>query len=117
MHRVVGLEEQNLLLTTTIAGSYSIPTMIKLTLLLKEDLWACNVPIDIPLQESLNFHSIFVCPISKEVSDPENPPVLLKCGHLVSNRTAAQLLASRSRFKCPTCPVEVTADDIKPIII
>lgn len=91
--------------------------MIKLTLILKEDLWECSIPIDVPLHEDLNFHSIFVCPVSREISTPDNPPALLPCGHLVAQQTVTNLLATRNRFKCPTCPTDVSRDSIKNLII
>ena len=41
-------------------------------------------PLDIEIGKDFKFHSIFVCPISREISTPENYPMLLKCGHVIS---------------------------------
>lgn len=38
-----------------------------------------EVPIDLDLGSEFKFHSIFVCPVSKEIATNENPPMLLKC--------------------------------------
>lgn len=43
-----------------------------------------ELPYEIKMPNSLKFHSIFVCPVLKEISTIENPPMLLTCGHVVS---------------------------------
>jgi len=37
-----------------------------------------DLPIDVNLPSSYKFHSIFICPVSKEIADNQNPPMLLK---------------------------------------
>lgn len=41
-------------------------------------------PIEIELGREHQYHSIFVCPISREIVHPNNPPIMLPCGHVIS---------------------------------
>lgn len=41
-------------------------------------------PIPIDLGRDFQFHSVFVCPVTKEISTEDNPPMLLKCNHVIS---------------------------------
>ena len=68
------------------------------------------LPVDVDLPNWAVFHSIFVCPISKEVATPSNPPMMLPCGHALCLSSVAKLArGSRSvRFKCPYCPAEAS---------
>ncbi len=50
----------------------------------KEIISQQELPFEIHLPNELKFHSIFICPVTKEISTPENPPMLLNCGHAVS---------------------------------
>lgn len=54
------------------------------------------------------YHSLFVCPVSKEPCTPENPPMLLLCGHIISHGSLVKLpvRSHTHRFKCPYCPME-----------
>eukprot|EP00762_Andalucia_godoyi_P003330 ANDGO_06527.mRNA.1 LisH domain-containing protein C29A3.03c len=74
------------------------------------NIWAAHeLPGEVNLPDSLRFHTLFVCPISKEVASEENPPTLLMCGHAICRKTAERLARSpTSKFKCPICPVEST---------
>ncbi|KAF0686323.1 Aste57867_21862 [Aphanomyces stellatus] len=58
---------------------------------------------------------IFVCPISRDVSTDENPPMALKCGHVICNNCVERLTLHSSRFKCPTCPMEQTAQSTQRV--
>ncbi len=73
---------------------------------------ALDTALDVP--DRFTHHSIIICPVTKEPTSPANPPVRLKCGHVIS-RGAAQSLASSSRgrvFKCPTCPMQLKIDEV-----
>jgi len=64
------------------------------------------LPVDIPLDTDLIFHSIFICPVSRV---EERKGLLLKCGHIIG-LSACTTLSTRggrsypSEFKCPICP-------------
>lgn len=47
--------------------------------------------VEIPLPLSYRFHSIFSCPVSKEQSTPQNPPMLLPCGHVIARESLVRL--------------------------
>ncbi|KAJ6244282.1 hypothetical protein M0813_21547 [Anaeramoeba flamelloides] len=65
-----------------------------------------ELPMEIPVANNFKFHSSFICPVSKERSTQKNPPVLLKCGHVISKSSMKTLLENgKTKFKCPYCPV------------
>ena len=62
-----------------------------------------KLPVDLDLGSSFAFHSTFTCPISKELATPENPPVMLQCGHVLALGSVTKL-ARGSRTSCVKCP-------------
>lgn len=50
-----------------------------------------DIPIDIEIGREYKYHSFFVCPVSREVTKPDNPPMLLKCGHVISKLSADKM--------------------------
>ena len=55
------------------------------------------VQIEIDLGPECRFHSMFACPILRQQSTGNNPPVRLVCGHVIS-RDALQKLTSGSKW-------------------
>lgn len=43
-----------------------------------------EIPIEVDLGPDFKFHDIFFCPVSKEISQKDNNPMLLVCGHVMS---------------------------------
>ena len=43
-----------------------------------------ELPVATDLGKDHQYHSIFVCPVTKEISTIDNPPMLLNCGHVIS---------------------------------
>lgn len=62
------------------------------------------------------FHSVFACPVSREQSSTDNPPMLLPCGHVLAKQSLQKIAKSPVRaFKCPYCPVEATMNSCRAI--
>lgn len=97
---------------------YKITNTDFLPLLVSQGIHACKYlmqseNIHIPLLK--NFHSLFVCPVIKEVSIDN--PILLECNHVISSRAANVLSKSGAInvFKCPYCPVMSFYNSIKKL--
>jgi E3 ubiquitin-protein transferase RMND5 len=46
----------------------------------KED----EIPIAFDYSKENQYHSIFICPVTKEIITEDNPAMMLKCGHVIS---------------------------------
>ena len=49
------------------------------------------VKIEIPLPPENRYHSVFACPVSKDQSTEQNPPMMMNCGHVVSKDSLQKL--------------------------
>ncbi|KAF9246569.1 CTLH/CRA C-terminal to lish motif domain-containing protein [Melanogaster broomeanus] len=74
----------------------------------KKSEWSQSdeLPIEIPLPPENRYHSIFACPVSKEQSTEQNPPMMMTCGHVISKESLQKLGKGNGRVKCPYCPTE-----------
>ncbi|KAI0006531.1 CTLH/CRA C-terminal to lish motif domain-containing protein [Xylariaceae sp. FL0662B] len=117
---LLGLSAESPLYVAATAGTLALPQLMKYTSMTKakgtEWTTANELAFETPLPKSMHYHSIFVCPVSKEQTTDGNPPVILPCGHVLA-RTSLQKLAKGSRYKCPYCPSEGTTKDAKEIIL
>ena len=50
-----------------------------------------SLQVEIPLPPSYLFHSIFVCPVSKEQTTDTNPPMMMPCGHVVAKESLEKI--------------------------
>ncbi|KAH9001065.1 hypothetical protein EDB92DRAFT_1811986 [Lactarius akahatsu] len=50
-----------------------------------------ELPIEIPLPPENRYHSVFACPVSKDQSTEQNPPMMMSCGHVVSKDSLQKL--------------------------
>lgn len=86
--RLLGLPPKPPLYTCTEVAELALPKMVKLAGVMKgkyAETWKARgvLPLDLDLPPEYTFHSTFVCPISKEPATPDNPPMLLPCGHVL----------------------------------
>ncbi|KAL3680446.1 hypothetical protein R1sor_023402 [Riccia sorocarpa] len=95
------------------AGAQALPTLVKLATIManKKQEWhnMKQLPVEIELSKEFQFHSIFACPVSKDPSTADNPPMLMPCGHVLCKQSIQKLAKGNFRtFKCPYCPSETT---------
>ncbi|KZT11400.1 uncharacterized protein LAESUDRAFT_734266 [Laetiporus sulphureus 93-53] len=50
-----------------------------------------ELPIEISLPPENRYHSIFACPVSKEQSTEQNPPMMMSCGHVIAKDSLQKL--------------------------
>lgn len=95
------------------AGIEGLPTLLKLANVMaakKQDWQAMkHLPVPLELGEEFQFHSVFVCPVSRDQASEENPPMMLPCGHVLCKQSIHKLSKSCTRsFKCPYCPLDAS---------
>lgn len=81
-----------------------------------------EVEINVEIGKEFTYHNIVVCPVSKEICNSDNPPVLLTCGHVISDASAKKLAniggnPATKKFKCPVCPSEQTYGKLRVLKI
>ncbi|KAF4505434.1 hypothetical protein G6O67_007384 [Ophiocordyceps sinensis] len=106
---LLGLSAESPMYVAVTAGSIALPRLIKYTAYMREKKteWTTEneLAFETPLPESMIYHPIFVCPVSKEQTTEQNPAMMLPCGHVVC-RDSLHRIAKGSRYKCPYCPTE-----------
>ena len=116
----VPIGASNILYIAATAGAIALPTLQKLQTIMqqKRTEWTTEneLPVEIPLPPAYQFHSIFVCPVSKEQTTDLNPPMMMPCGHVVALESL-QRLSKGTRFKCPYCPGESHPRDAKKVVL
>lgn len=117
---LLGLSAESPLYLAVTAGALALPRLMKYMLATRskgtEWTTAQELPFETPLPESMLFHSIFVCPVSKEQTTEDNPPMVIPCGHMLARETL-QKLCKGNRFKCPYCPSEGLMKDARRVVL
>lgn len=106
---LLGLSAESPLYMAVTAGSIALPRLIKYTTYMREKKteWttANELAFETPLPETMIYHPIFVCPVSKEQTTQDNPAMMLPCGHVIC-RESLHNITKAARYKCPYCPTE-----------
>lgn len=118
---LLGLSAESPLYVATTAGAISLPRLMKYVeqVAAARASWttASELAFETPLPRSMIYHSIFVCPVSKEQTTDANPPMMLPCGHVLAKDSLRNLVRAHHRYKCPYCPVEGALRDARQIIL
>lgn len=118
---LLGLSEKSPLYTAVTAGGIALPVLEKVERVMAQTRgqWTSvnELPVETPLPPSYLFHSIFVCPVSKEQATDENPPMMMPCGHVIAKESLDAHSKGKSRMKCPYCPNESHPREAKRVYI
>lgn len=117
---LLGLSVDSPLSVCINAGCTALPALLNIKQVMQQrqvtGIWngKDELPIEIDLGQDSRYHSVFACPILRQQSSENNPPMRLVCGHVIS-RDALNKLSSGSKLKCPYCPVEQNPSDARLI--
>lgn len=118
---MLGLSSQSPLYTAVTAGGIALPVLEKVERVMAQarGQWTSvnELPVETPLPPSFQFHSIFVCPVSKEQATDANPPMMLPCGHVIAKESLEMHSRGKTRVKCPYCPFDASPRDAKRVYI
>lgn len=88
---LLGLSERSPLYTAVTAGGIALPILEKVERVMAQTRgqWTSvnELPVETPLPPGFRFHSIFVCPVSKEQGTDSNWPMMLPCGHALAKES------------------------------
>ncbi|KDP32154.1 hypothetical protein JCGZ_12615 [Jatropha curcas] len=117
---LLGQSYESPLSVTIAAGFQGLPPLLKFMTVMagKKQEWQTmkQLPVPVELDREFQFHSIFVCPVSKEQSTDDNPPMLMSCGHVLCKQSINKMSKNSSKtFKCPYCPSDIDATQCKQL--
>ncbi|KAJ4832157.1 hypothetical protein Tsubulata_041599 [Turnera subulata] len=111
---LIGQSFESPLAVTVAAGFQGLPPLLKFMTVMagKKQEWQSmkQLPVPVELDKEFQFHSIFVCPVSKEQSSEDNPPLMMSCGHVLCKQSINKMSKNSTKtFKCPYCPSDIDA--------
>ncbi|XP_044259857.1 E3 ubiquitin-protein ligase RMND5A [Tribolium madens] len=118
--QLLGVSVNSPLGTCINAGCSAIPALLNIKQVMMQrqvtGIWngKDELPIEIDLGSEGRYHSMFACPILRQQSTQNNPPMRLICGHVIS-RDALHKLCNGNKMKCPYCPIEQSPSDARLI--
>jgi len=114
---LLGLPQESPIFVCVTAGFKALPTFIKLaSFQMLKIATQETATVEVDLGPDYQFHSVFACPVSREQSTKDSPPMMLVCGHVIGKVSMLKLIkGSSSRFKCPYCPTEQTLSQAKQV--
>ncbi|KAL3279329.1 hypothetical protein HHI36_016836 [Cryptolaemus montrouzieri] len=119
--QLLGITVNSPLATCLNAGCAAIPALLNIKQVMMQrqvsGIWngKDELPIEIDLGQESRYHSMFACPILRQQSTKNNPPMRLICGHVIS-RDALNKLCNGNKMKCPYCPIEQSPADARLVI-
>lgn len=117
---IMGMSLESHLMSSFTAGCTALPALVTIKSVIEQRqcsgvlLHKDELPIDIDLDPTQRYHSIFACPILRQQTTENNPPYRLTCGHIISHDAFNKLINS-NKVKCPYCPMEHRSSEAKKV--
>ncbi|CAF1073185.1 unnamed protein product [Rotaria sordida] len=115
----IGLAQDSPLYVVMKIGFQSLPALMSIVNAM-QNTQVCHIlskdelPIEIDVGSEHRYHSVFACPILRQQTTDQNPPMKLVCGHVIS-KDALNKLSTQNKLKCPYCPLEQSPSDARQL--
>lgn len=50
-----------------------------------------QLPLEVEVPPQHRYHSVFICPVLRQQTTPENPPMMMICGHVICKEALTRL--------------------------